>query len=224
MSKETFAGRVVEWRGTYGWIESLEPIDHPEVGRHQGRIFVHNEDLVVPKDRPRVLRKGVICEFDLYQDAQGLGAANVITRQVVRLLLPVNEGKRLFSENGARVPDFEDTHNVSLRAFEWYNVDGSPGQLPFLVEVWGRPQSIVAAVTELKNSISYYNLDFLVPQSRVWLLDLAKLHKLSGCDFQISNLTAIDDPMPCYPLSCNGTDEQMAKAVLALIEQICDPS
>eukprot|EP00392_Amoebophrya_sp_AT5.2_P013614 g13743.t1 len=250
LSELSFAGRVISWKHNYGWIESLEPIEHPELDRHQGRIFVHADDLVGQK---KSLRAGVICEFYLYQDAQGLGAERVVARQVVRLLLPICEGKRIFSDDGAKVPEYEDRHNVSVRAFEWHNEDGSLGVLPFLVEFWGRPEGIVSAIRELRTSTSA-NLDFLVPQSRVGMLDLAKLHRLSamerpamvsvvvlkrgphcpltiaglsitGCVIQMSNLTAIDDPMPCYPLTCQGSDlESLGKAVYALIDQICDQS
>ncbi|CAD7971245.1 unnamed protein product [Amoebophrya sp. A25] len=221
LSDVPFAGRVVSWKGNYGWIEALEPIDHPQLDLHQGRIFCHAEDLLGKSKRR--LRPGVICEFFLYQDSQGLGAEQVIARQVVRILLPIAEGKRIFSEDGANVPEFEDRHNVSVRAFEWYNEDGTPGVLPFLVEFWGRPEGIVTAIRELR-SASGSNLDFLVPQSRVNLLDLQKLHRMSGCSIHMSNLTAIDDPMPCYPLSCEGSDEALANLVLGLIDQICDPS
>ncbi|CAD7940760.1 unnamed protein product [Amoebophrya sp. A120] len=221
LSDVPFAGRVVAWKNNYGWIESLEPIDHPELDRHQGRVFCHADDIVGAQRKS--LRVGVICEFFLYQDSQGLGASNVVARQVVRLLLPIAEGKRIFSEDGAKVPEYEDRHNVSVRAFEWYNSDGTLGVLPFLMEFWGRPEGIVSAIRELRN-LTTANLDFLVPQSRLQLLDLAKLHRVSGCVIQMSNLTAIDDPMPCYPLTCQGTDEGLGKAVLALIDQICDQS
>ena len=45
LSRELFSGRVTQWKNTYGWIEPLEPIDHPEIKRHQGKIFVHSDDI-----------------------------------------------------------------------------------------------------------------------------------------------------------------------------------
>ena len=217
MSKESFAGRVTIWKGTYGWIEPLEPIEHSDISRHNGKIFVHMEDLAYGK---KILRVGVICEFHLYSDGEGLGAENVISRQVVRILLPTSDGKRIFSENGEGVPAFEDRHNVSLRGFEWYNSDGTLGVLPFLIEFWGRPDALILAIKEVHESVPI--LDFLIPQSRLWLLDLEKMRQTSSADLQLSQLTAIDDPMPCFPLKMLGTGEQVGLAVGSLIDQICD--
>jgi len=148
LSREVFSGRVTQWKNTYGWIEPLEPIDHPEIKRHQGKIFVHSDDISNGKKQ---LRVGCICEFFLYLDDQGLGADEVLSRQVVRILMPTAEAKQMFESNGAGVPAFEDRHNVSLRVYEWYNNDGSAGTLPFLIECWGRPESIISAVKEFKN-------------------------------------------------------------------------
>lgn len=103
-----------------------------------------------------------------------------------------------------------------------YNKDDSKGTLPLLLEIWGRPHRIVTAIRALRNLL-FCDLEFLIPQSRVNFLDLQRLHEVSGCEFKMSTLTAIDDPMPCYPLSCTkGDDKQVGHAVLELIEQICD--
>lgn len=64
--------------------------------RLAGRIFVHADDLVGQK---KSLRAGVICEFYLYQDAQGLGAERVVARQVLvsdgrSISMPVNRVDR----------------------------------------------------------------------------------------------------------------------------------
>lgn len=222
LSRELFAGRVTQWKNTYGWIEPLEPIEHAEINRHQGKIFVHSDDISNGKKQ---LRVGCICEFFLYQDDQGLGADEVLSRQVVRILMPTDEAKRMFEDNGQGVPAFEDKHNVSLRVYEWYNNDGTVGTLPFLIECWGRPESIISAVKEFKikeKDEDYGTVDFLVPQSRLWLLDLDKMKSVSNVEVNLSNLTAIDDPMPCYPLTMKGGDDQVGKAVSVLIDQICD--
>lgn len=75
----------------------------------------------------------------------------VLSRQVVRILMPTAEAKVMFDEQGQGVPAFEDRNNVSLRVYEWYNNDGSTGTLPFLIECWGRPECIISAVKEFKN-------------------------------------------------------------------------
>ena len=41
------------------------------------------------------------------------------TRSVVRSLLPLSEGQRLFGDDGNRIAEFEDRHGITLRAFEW---------------------------------------------------------------------------------------------------------
>jgi len=256
LSRELFAGRVTQWKNTYGWIEPLEPIEHPDIKRHQGKIFVHSDDI---SNGRKQLRVGCICEFYLYQDEQGLGADEVLSRQVVRILMPTAEAKIMFDEQGQGVPAFEDRNNVSLRVYEWYNNDGSTGTLPFLIECWGRPECIISAVKEFKNRSSKVkvegedgekkegeeaskdgekkdgeaessekpedkkqSIDFLVPQSRLWLLDLDKMRQVSEVELDLKKYTAIDDPMPCYPLCMKGTDDEVGRAVSVLIEQICD--
>jgi hypothetical protein len=56
--------------GHYGWIASLQDIDHPEADRHGGRIYLKASDL-----RPGYTPKqGDEVTFFLYADESGLGA------------------------------------------------------------------------------------------------------------------------------------------------------
>eukprot|EP00913_Durusdinium_trenchii_P011462 g10762.t1 len=77
-------GKVVEWKKTHGWIEPECSIEHPDIGKHQGHIFVHGED-IVPKWRGLVA--GSMVEFILYLDGHGLGAEECIARKVLRVTL-----------------------------------------------------------------------------------------------------------------------------------------
>jgi len=52
--------------------------------------------------------------------------------------------------------------------------------------------------------------------------EVANAQAAGGFDVTLSNLTAIDDPMPCYPLSMRGSDEAVGNATSVLIAQICD--
>eukprot|EP00397_Hematodinium_sp_SG-2012_P042411 GEMP01046907.1.p1 GENE.GEMP01046907.1~~GEMP01046907.1.p1 ORF type:complete len:150 (+),score=23.25 GEMP01046907.1:60-452(+) len=104
LSDQLIAGRVVQWKGSYGWIEPIVTIEHPEVNRHKGRIFVHADDI---RGKWK-LKVGSIVEFFLYLDSEGLGASEVVSRQVVRLTIPTQEAKMFFGEDGERVSTFED--------------------------------------------------------------------------------------------------------------------
>eukprot|EP00435_Cladocopium_sp_Y103_P070188 s102_g34.t1 len=68
-------GTVVEWKGTYGWLESALPIDHPLSSARGGKIFVHHRDL--PRGVESLL-EGQPLSFHVYSDATGLGAEEVV--------------------------------------------------------------------------------------------------------------------------------------------------
>mmetsp|Transcript_63381 Transcript_63381/g.151267 ORF Transcript_63381/g.151267 Transcript_63381/m.151267 type:complete len:396 (-) Transcript_63381:56-1243(-) len=67
---EKIQGSVLEWKGKYGWIQAREPLTHAKAGKHQGKVFLSMID-VVGADH---LDAGDICEFYLFEDADGLGA------------------------------------------------------------------------------------------------------------------------------------------------------
>lgn len=54
----------------YGWIMTFDHIDHPDIGKTAGRIYVHKRDVV----GGTALMKGDQVSFYLYADDQGLGA------------------------------------------------------------------------------------------------------------------------------------------------------
>jgi hypothetical protein len=72
LSDERFKGKVVEWKGKYGWIVPAEAIDHPEASLHSGRIFLSADDV------EEEIQGSVGCpvSFLCYSDGTGLGAAS----------------------------------------------------------------------------------------------------------------------------------------------------
>jgi len=63
-------GRVLEWKGKYGWIRPEPGVQHPKAGKHRGKIFVSMIDLVGAAR----LEPGGLCRFFLFEDEAGLGA------------------------------------------------------------------------------------------------------------------------------------------------------
>lgn len=64
-------GELLVMLGHYGWIMSLDDIDHPDAGKNGGRIYVNKRD-VIADDGPLTAGDRVL--FYLYADQQGLGA------------------------------------------------------------------------------------------------------------------------------------------------------
>jgi len=212
-------GRVIEWKGAYGWVEPQCVIEHPEIAKHRGRIFIHSEDCV-PKWRS--LAVGVLVEFYLYYDGQGLGAEECAARKVLRLTLPWTNAQAAFGEQGERIPEFEKTFRVTMRAYQWMLLDGSTGDLKFLLfEVWGRPQAIIEAVIAATLSGTHCSLELLVPETRMWKIRLGQI-KQRCRGTELSQDLTITDPMPCRTLSMRGTREECSAAVQVFVVQVCD--
>jgi len=69
----TISGQVMEWKGKFGWIQPLEPIDHPEASKNKGRIYVTSADL----EGVDKLAKQQMVELYVYTDGKGLGGEEV---------------------------------------------------------------------------------------------------------------------------------------------------
>jgi len=63
-------GEILVMLGHYGWIMGFGEIDHPDVGKTAGRIYVHKRDVA----KGVSLVQGDVVSFYLYVDDQGLGA------------------------------------------------------------------------------------------------------------------------------------------------------
>mmetsp|Transcript_36740 Transcript_36740/g.84582 ORF Transcript_36740/g.84582 Transcript_36740/m.84582 type:complete len:227 (-) Transcript_36740:47-727(-) len=219
LTTTALTGRVVEWKGNYGWIEPQCLVDHPDVPKHQGHIFCHSED-TVPKWRS--LTVGSLVEFHLYHDGQGLGAEECVSRKVLRLTLPWTSALDLFGENGDTLPDFEASMNVTMRAYQWMLMDGAPSQLPFLLfEVWGRPKQVVEAVVKMSTKDGSIEPSLLVPECRQWKVHLGQIQEWCPSATMSQELT-ITSPMSCFTLDLKGTAEECAQAIHILMGQVCD--
>lgn len=74
-------GEVVAWKGKFGWIMPTEPIDHPEASKHEGKIYVHGKDIIDANTSEKgigTLEKGAMVQFQVFTDASGLGAEEVL--------------------------------------------------------------------------------------------------------------------------------------------------
>ena len=85
LSNSRYNGRVLSWHGNYGWMEPVEQINHKAISQHNGRIFVHKDDVVGTSGTTTNGGKGTnvplkvsgMVEFLLYLDDHGLGACQV---------------------------------------------------------------------------------------------------------------------------------------------------
>lgn len=63
-------GELLVMLGHYGWIKSLQPIDHSDSDKHGGRIYIKKTDIRT-RSEPKAGDEVVFC---LYADHDGLGA------------------------------------------------------------------------------------------------------------------------------------------------------
>ena len=140
---------------------------------------------------------------------------------MVRLLIPHAEIQEFFGPAGEYVNEFEEKHRLCFRIFQWFNKDGTVGKLPSLVECWGTPPNIAEGVNNIRGRIGEDRVSFLIPEKKLCLVDLQRIELGSGCQTSLSLLTAIDKPIPFYPLNFRGTDPEVSQGIQILIAQIC---
>mmetsp|Transcript_124057 Transcript_124057/g.312361 ORF Transcript_124057/g.312361 Transcript_124057/m.312361 type:complete len:374 (+) Transcript_124057:59-1180(+) len=75
VSEIPILGKVIDWKGKYGWIQPNDPVDHPSAKKNGGKIFLHSTDWQQSDSQPEVEQ---VVQFTLYQDPSGLGAENVV--------------------------------------------------------------------------------------------------------------------------------------------------
>lgn len=63
-------GKLLVMLGHYGWIAPDQTIDHPDISRRAGRVYLSRKDVRAGTS----LEAGTEVEFFLYVDADGLGA------------------------------------------------------------------------------------------------------------------------------------------------------
>lgn len=69
---EFLIGTINAWKGKFGWVTPDDEIDHPEIAKHQGHLYLKQEDV-----EEEIEGVGARVQFMLYSDGMGLGAANV---------------------------------------------------------------------------------------------------------------------------------------------------
>jgi len=74
ISSESFSGQVSHFNRRMGWIIPSTPVDHPEAQKHGGKIYCHIQDVIGAEK----LEKGQTVQFNLYKDASGLGAQEIL--------------------------------------------------------------------------------------------------------------------------------------------------
>jgi len=65
-------GKVLEWKGNFGFIMPSVPVNHPDAGKKGGKIYFSGEDV-----EAELSGVGAAVTFFLYKDKTGLGASNV---------------------------------------------------------------------------------------------------------------------------------------------------
>lgn len=70
VSEDRVTGTVLEWKGSFGWIKLTEPVEHPAASKHEGKVYIHKQDIV----GPTALAPGATVHFVLFSDTAGLGA------------------------------------------------------------------------------------------------------------------------------------------------------
>jgi len=72
ISGQRYVGCIVEWHSTWGWIEALDVVNHPQIKKNRGRLYVNRTDA-----RGYVkMEVGTHMDFKIYCDARGLGAVD----------------------------------------------------------------------------------------------------------------------------------------------------
>jgi len=91
-------GEFLVMLGHYGWILALDDIEHPDVNKNGGRIYIQRRDLLGQWNP----KEGDIVGFYLYADQQGLGAEACCLEQTVPKCRPEDVGE--YSEASTEVP------------------------------------------------------------------------------------------------------------------------
>jgi len=81
-------GTVLDWKGAFGWIQPSKPIKHPNAAKRGGKVYLGAEDVIEELDGI-----GCVVNFQVYADAQGLGAADVRQGPAAAQSAPKGNGK-----------------------------------------------------------------------------------------------------------------------------------
>jgi len=72
VEEEPQVGEVLEWKGKFGWIKPDIEVEHDSKGKHGGKIYISQKDIVGGDS----LTAGQRVQYTVYSDADGLGGQN----------------------------------------------------------------------------------------------------------------------------------------------------
>jgi len=70
VTQSRITGKVVEWKGSFGWIQPDTKVNHPEALMNRGKIYLSEKDIEV-----EITEVGAHVSFLVYADGTGLGAS-----------------------------------------------------------------------------------------------------------------------------------------------------
>lgn len=70
VTAQKVTGTVVEWKGSFGWIQPDIKINHPEASMNRGKIYLSEKDI-----EAEISDVGCKVTFFVYADGTGLGAS-----------------------------------------------------------------------------------------------------------------------------------------------------
>lgn len=213
------AGLVIEWRGYMGWIHPLSRIDHEKAKKHQGRIYLNQQDVIPVEGKNLQIKAGKVVDFFVYVDHDGLGAEECRPRTPLRLTLPRSDDIQSmrntaqwseYLSDSEYFPAFEAEHGVMLRRYTW--------PMPFsLVELWGATaEELANAAAKLgerrgEGEDNKCSIRLLLPER-----DVPKVESLPHGP-KVSAHAVLEDPVPCRTMNIDDTKENCIEVVKAFV-------
>eukprot|EP00439_Symbiodinium_sp_Y106_P025172 s2356_g3.t1 len=74
ISEAPLPATVMEWKGQFGWVKLIQPLEHPAASKREGKVYLHKQDLKQGKES---LSEGAMVSVKVYLDSMGLGAVEV---------------------------------------------------------------------------------------------------------------------------------------------------
>jgi len=100
IAPQRFIGKLIQWKGPFGWIVPDKPIDHPNAQKHGGRIYLDQIDV-----EEEISGVGAQVSFHVYNDGAGLGASNCIPARGKALVKTVPKPAGAASKGNHKEPE-----------------------------------------------------------------------------------------------------------------------
>jgi hypothetical protein len=141
-------GEILVMLNHYGWIMAFDEIDHPDIGKTNGRVYVHKRD-ICGKTR---LARGDVVTFFLYADEQGLGAERCSLERKALSDYPVADG---FKRRGKRCLKHSIPPTLSLSSgWDGLATDFIPSQVATKQLNLAAPEFVPAGLNTNSNILS----------------------------------------------------------------------